>query len=151
MSKFNPDQFLSTVYDQAGSTKPVAIPEGTYPGVCKKVNVRAVKSQDGDQQILDLTFELTDTDGRIQAETGREKNYARYSAWLDITPEGNLDMGKGMNVGLNRVRDAFGMNKDGQPWNANMFLGQACLCQVVQRADKETGDLYSDIKSVTSL
>jgi hypothetical protein len=59
--------------------------------------------------------------------------------WLDITPQGSLDMGRGKNVHLNRLREAFNQNRPGQPWNPMMLVGQAARVQTKHaQGDKGT-------------
>lgn len=151
MSKFNPEQFLSTVYSDTTSTVSIPVPEGEYPGLISKLDVKPVTTQNGEQLILEVHFDLGDPTGEIQAATGRDKNSAKYSCWLDMNG-GNIDMSPGKNVGLGRLREAIGQNEEGKPWHPKMMLGQSALCRITHRVDKEDASkVYHEVKSVAAL
>lgn len=89
---FNPDELLTSVFEGANSTSAAPIPEGEYNATCSKVEIRSWQSKTDPNKggyILSTTWEINDD---ISESTGRDRNSARYEIFLDITPEGKLDM-----------------------------------------------------------
>jgi hypothetical protein len=68
---------------------------------------------------------------------------------LDLTPGGGLDLGKGKNVGLGRLREAVRLNDSSKPFSFAQLPGQAARVTVSHRIDGE--DTYSEIKKVAPL
>lgn len=146
MSTFNPVQFENTEFTDALDTTIVPVPEGDFPAVVKKYEIRT--TQKG-QVILDVSWTINDPE--VTAATGRDENVVRQSLFLDITDHGTLDMSKGKNVQLGRLREAFGQNKPGKPWRFGDIVGQAALVKVTQRVNDETGEIYNDVKKVAAI
>ncbi len=148
---FNSEQFLSTVISQSASTKSIAVPEGDFVAVVTKIGVRSIKMDDEDRVIFEVTWEPSDPSGIIESTTGRKKNTVRQGVFLDLTPEGGIDLAKGMNVSLGRLRDALGQNKDGEPWNFQMVMGRTARIYVSHKIDNKTGDVYANVEKVAAL
>jgi hypothetical protein len=68
---------------------------------------------------------------------------------LDINDAGNLDMSKGRNVQLGRLREALGLNTPGQAFSFQMIPGRAAKILVKQRVEGE--DIFADVKGVVKL
>ncbi len=116
------DAFESTPISGASSTVSIPPPAGETNGTIKSHKLKAVITKDGEKVVMDVVWELSDVDGKIQATTGREKNFARQTVWLDLDSNGHIDMSKGMNVGLGRLRDAVGQNDKGK-WAFSLLDG----------------------------
>jgi hypothetical protein len=67
---------------------------------------------------------------------------------LDLTPEGLLDSGEGMNVDLGRLREAVGQNEEGVAWNFSMLLGQQFAGTIVHGVSKTTGEKLANVRQV---
>lgn len=151
MSAFNVDQFLQTEIKGANDTKLIPIPPGEYKAQITKVNARRI-AKDGQEPrvVVDILWEVLDDN--VKKVTGLDKPIAKQGIFLDVTPNGGLDMGKGKNVQLGKLRDALGQNRDGRPWNFKMLAGAIATIKIDNRADESDPTiLYNDVKSVGKL
>lgn len=124
MSVFDPKTFGQMTFTDTNSTTSSPIPAGEWPFTISKQEITAwAKKDDPNVNGLKCTLYLETTDAAVAEATGRPKNVARYEMMLDLTPEGGLDFGKGMNVKLGRAREACGLNKPGNPFAFDMFIG----------------------------
>lgn len=137
---------LSTVFE--------ACPEGEYT---MKIDdgdptkwFRSVKTDRGEVPLLEVPCVIMD-DG-IKAALGRDKVTARMSIWLDVNDSGQIDAGKGKNVGLGQLRAALGQN-DEAGWTfarlpgAGPFLGRVTQRSNPQRPEQK----FADVSRVTRL
>jgi len=151
MSTFDPASLLETTVEAANDTKVLPIPEGEYLAVIDKTSINTWQSKDGASSGLRLDVEYLIDDETAKAATGRDKLTVRQGILLDLTEDGqSLDMGKGKNVGLGRLREATGLNTPGQPFAMQMLPGRLVKIKVTQRPkadDPET--IYNDVKGVT--
>lgn len=148
---FDVNKMLATTFEDANSTQSTPVPEGEYLGRVEKIDIRVITTKDGTERpILRLTWVPEDSDGRIKEATGRDKASVNQDLWLDVTPEGNLDMGKGMNIGLGRLREAFNQNVSGKPWNMGQLIGNVAKILVTHRQD-DKGNTFGEVKSVAKL
>lgn len=146
MSTFNPDQFMNTQIEGESSTKYEPIPAGDYQASIAKVEARSA----GDKPVLDVTWQTTDP-AAVEA-TGMDTPTVRQTVWLDINEQtGSLDMGRGKNVGLGKLRSALGQNQPGVAWAPGMMIGQTAIIKVNHRPGKEPGELYANVAAVTAL
>lgn len=149
MSMFDPDSFLHMQVAEANDTKRVPVPVGEYMAVVEEVKVRPWQSKKDATQAglaLDVTWAIDDQ--TVREVTGRDKITLRQGIMLDLTEAGGLDMGKGKNIGLGRLRTALGLNTPGQPFAFTMLTGQVGKVNVTHRIDGE--DIYDEVKSVAS-
>jgi len=148
MSAFDPDTFMNQATTEAGSTTFEPIPAGEYPALIDDVKVRIVQGKDGsDRPVADIFYRLQAPD--VAAKLGRDALTVKQGIFFDLTPNGALDMSKGKNVQLNKVRDAVGMNKPGQPFKLSNLKGAGPLkVQVTLRPDKSSDAVYNDVRSV---
>lgn len=147
MSDFNPDNFLHQTTREELSTKRVVLPEGDYTGVVEKVEAGATPKG---TPYLELTWAIEHPE--LESEIGRTKSIARQTIWLDLTASGDLDTGKGRNVGLGRLREAIGQNKSGEAWAPSMIEGAAATVKIKHRADKNDAELkFEEVKAVSAL
>lgn len=143
MSTFNPDAFMNTAISEANDTKIVPIPEGDHIAAVKEIKGRVAK----DRPILDVIW-LVDSDEAKQA-TGMETPQIKQSIFLDFTETGALDMSKGKNVQLGKLRAALGQNVSGKPWMPGHLIGGVAKIKITHRVDGE--DIFADVKTVTAL
>lgn len=131
MSVFDPNTFAQMTFTEANSTTSTPIPAGEWPATITKSEITAWQSKnDPTKAGLKCTLMLEIADERVTGVTGRPKNLVRYEMMLDLTPEGGLDMGKGMNIRLGRAREACGLNRPGAPFSFDMFLGHSVIAKV---------------------
>jgi len=149
MSQFDPTQFLDMQFTEANDTVVINPDDGGYPAQIEKADFRQWQSKDGTKSglALDITWELQSE--AAKAKTGRDKVTVRQGLMLDMTDSGMIDMGKGKNISLGRLRDAVGQNIPGRPWSASQLVGQMAKVLVKQRVDGD--NIYVDVKGVTKL
>lgn len=139
-SVFNPDTFMNTVLEEANETSFVPVPEGEYVAVIKAVKARSAK----ESAVLDVTWGIDDPE--VAKATGFENPQVRQSVFLDVTEQGGLDMGKGKNIHLGRLREAVGQNQKGKPWQAGNLIGQVAKIKIAHRTYE--GEIQADVKGV---
>ena len=147
---FSPDQFLDMQTDQANDTKIVPIPPGEYVAVVGEVKARPWTSKsDSSKSGIALDIQWDIDDAGVRALLGRDKVTVKQGVMLDMTESGGLDMGKGKNVGLGRLREACGLNTPGQPFSATMLTGRVAKVKVEHRVDGD--NIYSEVKQVAKM
>lgn len=155
MSMFNPDTFLATSYTEANSTTLTPVPEGEYVAILGKPKARqfsGTKDPGAVYTSLDINCEI-DLGGQYPAvaeQIGRDKANVRFSCMLDMTEDGTgLDMGKGKNVGLGRLREAADLNVPGAPFSFAMFEGRPVKVSVKHRVVDDR--IFDEVKAVAKL
>lgn len=149
MSTFNPDLFLQTTVNEANDTKVTPCPVGEYMATIDAVKPRQWQSKDGTSSGISLDVTWSIDDANAKAIVGRDDCLVKQGVMLDLTEQGQLDMGKGKNVGLGRLREATGTNVAGQPFSFTQLLGQSARVIVEHRVSGE--DTFSEIKKVAKL
>ena len=147
---FNPEQFLDQQFTEANDTKLVPVPVGEYTAIAGEVKCRQWQSKADPSKsgvTLDVTWSLDD--GAVKELLGRDKVTVKQGLMLDITDSGGIDMGKGRNVGLGRLRDALNLNVPGQPFSFSMLNGRVAKISVSHRVVGE--DIFADVKGVAKL
>lgn len=144
-SAFDPDLILNQQTTDATDTNFVPVPEGEFRAAIDEIKPRTA----GDKPVLEVKWIIDDD--TVRAETGMDKPSVRQTLWLDLTTQGGLDMGKGKNVGLGKLREALGQNRPGQAWMPGMLVGGVALVSIKHRAGKEAGEIFADVKGVTAL
>lgn len=148
MSGFDPNTFLNQSFDGTNDTKIVPVPVGEYPGIADKVDVKQWSKKDGSASGLKLDIVWDIQDENVAQLLGRDKVLCGQSIMLDLTEEGGLDMGKGKNVGLGRLREALDLNKPGEPFSFGMIQGRMAKVAVSHRTGDNPEDIFSEIKRV---
>lgn len=147
---FDPAQFLEQQTTEANDTKLVPVPVGEYTALIEKVDARQWTSKK-DPSVsgisLDVTWEVDDS--TVKQLLGRDKVTVKQGIMLDMSETGGLDMGKGKNVGLGKLREAVGLNVPGQPFAFSMLAGRVAKVRVEHRVDGE--NIYSEVKAVAKL
>lgn len=146
MSTFNPDTFLNAEVTGALDTVFLPVPAGEYQAAVEKV---AYRQTDKGNHILDITWLLRDDE--LMNSLGRDKITVRQSVFMDVTEQGSLDLSKGKNIQLGKVRDALGQNDPEKPWRPSYLVGATAMVTVTQRPDpNDPRNIYNDIKSIAA-
>jgi hypothetical protein len=145
---FDPSTFLNQTFDEALDTKVVPCPVGEYLALAEKVDIKPWAAKDGSSSGLKLEILWDIQDENVKQLLGRDTVRVPQQQMLDLTETGNLDFGKGKNVGLGRIREALGLNTPGEPFAFSMIQGRMAKVMVSHRAAGE--DLYAEIKKITA-
>ena len=144
---FDPNTFLNTTYEEANDTKITPCPVGEYLAVASKVDAKTWASRDGSQSGVKLVILWEIDDANVKQLLGRDKVTSRQNIMLDLNEAGTgLDLGKGKNVGLGRLREALDLNTPGQAFAFSMIEGRLAKVMVSHRVDGE--DIYDEVKKV---
>lgn len=150
----DPNAFLQMTVEGANSTQLELPEEGDYMAMIADITPREIKFQSGERagQVgtgLDITWQIENPE--VKEKLGYTPK-PRQSMILDLTPSGGLDMGKGKNVTLGRIREAVGQNKDGQAWGPLMLKGQVATITVKHVTDKDDpSKIYLNVRGVKAL
>lgn len=128
---FDAQAFMQATFEGANDTISIPVPAGEHPAVAEKVDLVAWQGKADPTKgglKLNILWEIASDD--VREITGRSKNVVRQDIMLDLTPDGRLDMGKGMNVRLGRLREAVGLNRPGEPFSFAMIQGQFATVSV---------------------
>lgn len=139
---FSPESFMNAVMTDANDTKIIPCPPGEWSAQCVDAKARSGIIGKGDRAgepwaQLVLTWETHDT--AVTSVTQRDPTRVIQSIMLDLTDQGNLDMGTGKNVQLGRAREATGLNVPGQPFSPTMFVGRSARVNVKHKIDERDG------------
>lgn len=150
---FDATSFLDQSTTESNSTATTPIPEGEYNGLIDKVEARQwTGKKDPTKSGIILSVLWIIDDQAVREELGRDKVTCKQDLMLDLTESGGLDMGKGRNVGLGKLRQATGLNNPGQPFAFSMLTGRMGKVLVKQRVDEDDPDkIYSEVKAVAPL
>ena len=145
---FDPNAFFDQVVESAGSTEVVPIPAGEYLATIDKKEVTQWTKKD-DPSISGLKLKVTWSleDQPVRDLLGRDKVTVAQDIMLDLTDHGTLDMGKGRNVELNRLRAAVDLNVSG--FSFNQLDGR--MARVTVKQDQDRNDpqkFYARVKAV---
>lgn len=153
MSMFDPSSFLEMSVAESNSTVSIPVPAGEFVAFVDKVEARPWTKKDDPSKsgvALDILWNIDDAN--VKAMLDREKVTAKQGIMLDLTDTGGLDMGKGKNVGLGRLREACGLNEPGQPFAFRMLEGKAAKVVIEHRADPKNSEIiYAEVKAVAKL
>lgn len=143
---FDPDAFMNTQFQEPNATRIIPCPAGEYNAMISDLKTRTLPNGN---VTMDVVWEIDDVG--VREKTGRPKVTVRQTCWLDFDANGGLAFGEGKNVGLGRLRAAVGQNTAGQPWSPGMLKGRTARVKVTHRADKDSGDIYDQISTVSAL
>lgn len=126
---FDAQEFMNQTMTDSNSTELIPVPENMsgegYVAVVTGVDVRQwVKKTDPSVSglALDLVWEIQDEE--VKKAVSRDKVTVKQGIMLDITETGQIDMAKGKNVNLGRLREALGLNNPGEPFSFMQLEGQ---------------------------
>jgi len=146
--QFDPATFIDAVVTEANATVSTPVPVGEYLATAGEVKIESWVSK-ADPTKSGLRAEVPwviENNDAVSQVTGRPKNTVRQSIMLDLTPEGGLDMGKGMNVQLGKLREAVGLNQPGQPFSFRMIQGRTGKVKVEH--EPYNGALYAKVTGI---
>jgi hypothetical protein len=147
---FSPEQFLDMQVTETNDTKAIPVPVGEYTAVIEEVKVRQWQSKkDPSMSGLTLDVKWSIDDSAVKELLGRDKVVVNQGIMLDITDSGGLDMGKGRNISLGRLREATNLNVAGQPFSFMMLAGRVAKVNVSHRIDGE--NIFAEVKGVAKL
>lgn len=147
-SAFNPDSFMSQTFTETNSTKREPVPAGEYLAIAEKAEILPWAKKDGSASGVKLSIQWDIDDPSLKEALGLTSIKQKQDIMLDLTPDGGLDMAKGRNVGLGRLREALGLNVPGQPFAFPMIVGRMGKINVTQRIEGE--DIFNDVKGVVA-
>lgn len=149
---FSLDAFQGGTYEGKGDTRRVRVEPKEYPA--QIVGPFGEKSKLRTEQgylILDVVWQPDDEEQR-QALGLEKLPTVRQSIFLDLTPNGGLDMGQLKNGDLNRLRDAIGLNEDGKAWKFSDFVGRPARIKVVHKPNKDDAENpYQNVTAVSKM
>ena len=143
---FDPDQFMNAETEGEISTEFTPVPEGEYNALITGVNARSTSSEKGEYVILDVTWAIDDA--QVSEAVGMDNPTVRQSIFLDTTESGGLDLSKGKNIQLGRLREAVGQNDPG-PWAPSRLEGNVAKVRVAHRM--YDGRTFADVKGVAAV
>ena len=116
----------------ANSTQMVPVPAGEYTGIIEEVEIRPWQGKhDPTKTGQKLDCKVIIDDEAVREELGRDKVVMVHEVMLDLAADGmGLDMGKGKNVHLGRLREAVGLNDPAMPFGFRMLSGRALKVRV---------------------
>lgn len=150
---FDVDSFLEQSVEGENSTKVEPVPEGDWLAVIDTVKARTWQGKNDPSKAgiaLDVTY-------IVQAQEGLPEQFVdrkvKQGIMLDLLDGGKLDMGKGQNVGLGRLRAATGLNNPGEAFSFTQLPGQMVKIRVKHRMPDEQPDpenpiIYTDVAGV---
>ena len=147
---FDPASFIDQEIVGENSTFTVPVPVGDYMAIAEKVDVRQwTGKQDTTKSGLTLEVFWSIDDQGVKDMLGRDKVTVKQGIMLDLTEEGGLDMGKGKNVGLGKLRAALDLNNAGQAFSFNQIPGRMARVKVEHRPnDTNPESPYAEVKMV---
>lgn len=143
---FDTDSFQSATVEGEISTQSIAVTPGEYQAVIEKIDVRETTSDKGTFHMLDVFWSIDDAD--VAALTGRDSSTVRQTIFLDLNASGGLDMSKGRNIGLGRLRKALGQDDSG-PWSFNQLAGNVAMVKVEN--DLWKGATYANVTAAVAI
>lgn len=151
---FDPNEFLNSTVTDSNDTKLINPPDNMagdgYMILARKLDCRTWQKKD-DPSVsglaLDIQWEIQDE--TVKTFCGRDKIFCKQGIMLDLTDSGQLDMAKGKNIDLGKLREALGLNTPGEPFSFSMIIGRMARGFVHHRVVGE--DVYAEIKRVAKL
>ena len=147
---FNPDQFLDMQIEGQNDTKIIPVPAGEYTAMIEEVKVRQWQGKaDPSKSGLTLDVQWSIDDASVKELLGRDKVTVKQGIMLDLTDTGGLDMGKGRNIGLGRLREALDLNQPGRPFSFTMLTGRVARVSVSHRIADD--NIFAEVKQVARM
>jgi hypothetical protein len=153
-STFSAESFAQATFEGKGDVRRIssAVDEGEYPAIIEGPWGAATKIRvEKNYPILDVQWRPSSPE--LQQKLGIERlPMIRQSIFLDVTSTGGLDFGPFKNGDLNRLREAIGLNNDGQRWSFQDFIGKPAKIKVVHKPnEKDAQNPFVNVVSVTKL
>lgn len=142
---FDAQSFLDASVSGSNDTRIVPVPVGEYFAIIDELTPGTWASKDGSKSGVKIELVWSIEDSSVKEFLGRDKVTVRQSIMLDTTDAGGLDMGKGKNVSLGRLREA--VNKNGpEGFSFAMLPGLAARVSVTHR--EYNGDTFAEVRAV---
>lgn len=147
---FDVKAFLEAPVAGANATKRELAPVGEFIGIIEKIDGASGTIKNGDRigepwARLDVRIKCDDpmfVEGGLTGIT--------HGVMLDLV-NGNLDMGKGKNISLGRLREATGTNSDG-PFSFQQLVGRPLRFKVEHEPAKDKpGEVYDRVTAVSKV
>ena len=146
---FDAQSFLDATITGSNDTKIIPVPIGEYMGIIDKVTPRQWQSKDGTQSGVAIDILWLIEDAGVKQLLGRETVTCKQGIMLDLNASGGLDLSKGKNIGLGRLREAIGKNEEGQSFSFSQLQGTCAKVSVSHRISGE--DTFAEVKGVAKL
>ena len=149
---FDVNSLLSQTIAEAGSTQTVPVPAGDHRAYVEKWELKTwAKKDDPTVSGVKLQVIWNIEDQEVRDLLGRDKVLVQQDIMLDLDENGNIALGKGRNVDLNRLREALHMN-GGRPFSFSAIDGQYAIISVKHDVDKNDPEkIYPRVKAVGKL
>lgn len=147
-TSFDPAVFLNQQFDTANDTRLIPCPAGETLGLADKVEAVPWESEKKGTSGMKIRILWDVQDDGIRALLERQKVLVPQDVMLDLTESGDLDMGKGKNVRLGRLREAIGLNKPGEPFAFSMIEGHLAKINVKHRTGDNPEDVFAEVDRV---
>lgn len=146
--QFSPESFLDATITEPSATSFEPIPPGEYPAMIDEIKFSNGTSKDGNQwSRLDIVWTIEDE--ALRERLGRKKLVSRQGIMLDFLDTGGLDMSKGRNINLGRLREAVDLNRAGEAFSFRMLQGRRAKVKI--DADEYQGVIRDKVVAVARL
>lgn len=151
-TSFDVSSFAGSAFEGRGDTRRLRMEPKEYAGMIagpwgEKTKLRSEKGY----LIFDVVWQLDDEEQRNKLGVERLPT-VRQSIFLDLTPNGQLDLGEYKNGDFNRLREAVGLNKDGIKWKFPDFIGKPGKVKLAHKVNPDDADNpYQNIVAVAPL
>lgn len=161
---FNVEEFLqSTITETLDTTRP-AIPPGDYVAQInsddKAVSMDKGTIGKGDRAGQEwaafvVLMTIPDPSGTIKAVTGRDPVIIRHSIFLDLTPNGKLDLSTGKNIDFAKLFAACGWPTDEKGKLTSGFApswlkGKTLKIKVTNEPDRKDSSITREVISAVT-
>lgn len=147
---FSLDALQNIIVEEVGSTEVTPVPMGDHNAYIEKQELKTWQKKD-DPTISGVKLLVTWNieDQAVRDLLGRDKVFVQQDIMLEVDENGDLPMGKGRNVDLNRLRAAVGMNQAGRPFSFPNLVGQQARITVKHDLDRDDPNkVYARVKAV---
>lgn len=165
MSPFDADSFMGQTVDAEFDTTIVLPPEGDYRAMIGDFNsengFRTFTGKEGSKNpgkeytMFQPPFVLQDDPrlAEVKAARGQDQIVVSHAGmFLDLSDQGGLDVGKGKNVDLGRLRDAVGQNQmPGWRFTNLIGAGPVMVKLVHEKDSRDETKKYARIKNVVKI
>lgn len=144
--QLDPDVFMQTAVTGASATRVEQADPGEYTAVIDSLDFDTFEGKSAKslgKTFTKLRVKWALDDEGLKARLGRDKITVAQDMFLDITDAGGLDMGRGKNVSLGRLREAVGQNDASRPWAPNMLTG--AVARVKVEHEVVNGEVYARV------
>ena len=147
-SQFDPSTFLDAQQNEVNEKRPLLPTEnpedtnGLYTAVIGEITTGSGTIGKGDRagqpwisMIIPLKFQIP---GAVQALGLPAELTITDRAFLDLTPQGSIDNGKGKNRAQRNYREACELNQPGHPFAWRMLTGRMVKVKVTHEPYQDT-------------